>query len=223
MGTKKANESSHDLPSFGVRTSANSLKMKLTQKTIDTIALPKDKAEHICLTRICPDSDCASAKVALADGYTNTKSARAIGSMTLGVDGYPRPAPASRPRYACQGPFGLDPVRIKVKTARKSGVETLRNYLAHQRTHLKWRSYVEVERHLLKSCKSLHSSPLAKVDRRAVATLISASASNSGNVTANRVRASLAAFFARAMREGLVDTNPVIGTNRHQRSREIAC
>jgi len=118
--------------------------------------------------------------------------------------------------------LGRDPGQDKIDSRTQVMVsEALRNYLAHQRTRLKWRSYVEVERHLLKGCKPLHSSPLAKVDRRAVAALISTSASNSGNVTANRVRASLAAFFAWAMREGLIDSNPVIGTNRQpEKSRD---
>ena len=39
-------------------------------------------------------------------------------------------------------------------------------------------------------------------------------ATKSGPVEANRVRASLAAFFAWCIREGLVDNNPVVGTGR---------
>ena len=86
---------------------------------------------------------------------------------------------------------------------------------------MKWRSYVEVERHLLKNCKSLHSLPLVKVDRRAVATRICRDRVNSGAVTANRTRASLSAFFAWCMREGLLDSNPVIGTSQQpEKSRD---
>ena len=73
----------------------------------------------------------------------------------------------------------------------------------------------------MKYCKSLHSLPLAKVDRRAVAARISAVAAECGEVSANRTRASLSAFFAWAMREGLLDSNPVVGTNRQpEKSRE---
>ena len=118
--------------------------------------------------------------------------------------------------------LGIDPDREKIESRTQASVsEALRTYLAHQCTHLKPRSYVEVERHLLKNCKSLHSLPLVKVDRRAVAIRISAIVVNSGDVTANRTRASLSAFFAWCMREGLLDSNPVIGTNQQpEKSRD---
>jgi integrase len=91
---------------------------------------------------------------------------------------------------------------------------TLPAYLARQRSHLRPRSYVECERHLLKNCKLLLGLPLAKIDRRTVAARISDIANNSGAVSANRARAALSAFFSWTMREGLLDNNPVIGTNR---------
>jgi integrase len=80
--------------------------------------------------------------------------------------------------------------------------------------HLRPRSYRELERHLLRYCKSLHGLQLQKIDRRTVAARISEVASGSGAATANRVRASLSALFAWAMRQGLLDNNPVSGTNR---------
>ena len=88
------------------------------------------------------------------------------------------------------------------------------SYLTYQSGHLRPRSYVEVERHLLRYCKPLHGLQLAKIDRRAVAARITDVASNSGAATANRVRASLSALFSWAMRQGLCDFNAVAGTNR---------
>ena len=59
--------------------------------------------------------------------------------------------------------LGTDPAAEKSDHRTQMSIaDALRNYLAHQRAHLKWRSYVEVERHLLKNCKALHNSPLAK-------------------------------------------------------------
>jgi integrase len=55
---------------------------------------------------------------------------------------------------------------------------------------------------------------LTAIDRRTVATLLTELAANNGPGLANSVRASLSAFFSWAMREGLADANPVIGTNR---------
>ena len=41
------------------------------------------------------------------------------------------------------------------------------------------------------------------------------------NVSANRMRTSLSAFFGWCMREGLLESNPALGTNRQpEKSRE---
>lgn len=98
-------------------------------------------------------------------------------------------------------------------------------YLGRQRGHLRPRSYIECERHLLKNCKPLLGLPLAKIDRRTVAARISDIANTRGAVSANRARAALSAFFSWTMREGLLDSNPVIGTNRQpekSRSRVLS-
>jgi integrase len=108
---------------------------------------------------------------------------------------------------------------------RQRAVETLGavldTYLVHKRTHLKPRSLVEIERHLHKHCRPLHGLRLDKIDRRAVAGRIAALAAKSGVVAANRTRASLAAFFAWAIREGLANNNPVVGTgSQPERTRD---
>jgi integrase len=77
-------------------------------------------------------------------------------------------------------------------------------------------SFRQLERHLAKHCRALHGLQLAKVDRRAVAARLAAVAKRSGLVESNRVRASLAAFYAWCIREGFADNNPVVGTGRHQ-------
>jgi integrase len=98
---------------------------------------------------------------------------------------------------------------------------TIGRYLNHQRSRLRARSFPGIERHLLKHAKMLHKMELAKIERRDIATVITAAAESSGQVTGNRVRSSLSSFFSWAMTQGLVDTSPVIGTLRHEeRSRE---
>jgi integrase len=98
---------------------------------------------------------------------------------------------------------------------------SLKNYLGFQRGHLKPRSMVELERHLMKNCKSLHGMQLAKIDRRAVAAKLSTIANEKGASTANHVRAALSGYFAWCIREGLLDNNVVIGTNTQaQKSRD---
>jgi integrase len=87
-------------------------------------------------------------------------------------------------------------------------------YLELRRPGLKPRSYAEIERHLNKHAKPLHGLLLAGIDRRCVAGLLSQIADGRGPIAGNRVRASLATFFAWTIREGMLDANVVIGTNR---------
>jgi integrase len=106
------------------------------------------------------------------------------------------------------------------KTFKASAAE----YLEHQRVRLRPRSYPDLDRHLTKHAKNLHELQLAKITRRDIAPVITSVAKNSGEVTANRVRTSLLSFFSWAMTQGLVDTNPVIGTARnkeHSRTRVL--
>jgi len=76
------------------------------------------------------------------------------------------------------------------------------------------RTFTETERHLLVYCKPLYGLQLAAVDRRAIAARLNEIAAQSGAVTSNRLRASLSAFFAWTLRQGLLDANPVVGTGR---------
>jgi integrase len=125
--------------------------------------------------------------------------------------------------------LGQDPASAKI-AARTKSVETfgssLQRYLKHQRTRLKPRSFEEVERHLTQHVKTLHSRAIDIIDRRAIATVLSGIADSRGPVAANRVRSSLSAYFAWLLREGILDANPVINTNKQTepgaRSRVLA-
>ncbi len=79
---------------------------------------------------------------------------------------------------------------------------------------LRPRSYDEAERHLTRHWAPLREVPLEKVKRANVATRIGQIASENGPFAANRSRASLSALFGWAMGEGLIEQNPVIGTNK---------
>lgn len=120
--------------------------------------------------------------------------------------------------------LGGDPAGDKAEATVKAG-ETFeaaaKLFLARQRTRLRPRSYPDVERHLLVHAKALHGLQLAKIERRDIATRIAAVTEQTGAVTANRVRTSLSTFFAWAIREGMIDLNPVINTNKNpERTRD---
>ena len=113
--------------------------------------------------------------------------------------------------------LGRDPAGEKLEQRQKIG-ETfgalLPRFLTRQRAKLKPRSLEETVRHLEQHAKPLHVRSIEQIDRRELAVLLARIAEKSGPSAANRVRASLSAFFSWVVREGLVDANPVIGTGR---------
>jgi integrase len=200
--------------------------MKLTKKSVPALTLPAGKSEVIYF-----DDDVPGLGVRLrAGGARRWIFQYRVGArhrrITLGsVSAISlTQARASASELHARVKLGGDPAGAKAEE-RARAAETmgaiLESYLARQRTRLRPRSLVEVERHLMKHCGALHGLRLDKIDRRAVAARITAIANKSGAIAANRTRASLAAFFAWAIREGLVEHNPVVGTNRQQeRSRD---
>jgi len=97
--------------------------------------------------------------------------------------------------------------------------------LPYKKANLRPRSYDETERHLLKHCRALHRLPLVEVNRRAIAARLATITVTNGASAANRVRASLQAFFSWTIAQGLLDYNPVVGTvvnQEHARTRVLA-
>jgi integrase len=84
-------------------------------------------------------------------------------------------------------------------------------YLTHK-AGLK--AFAMIERHLRKHAAPLHRLPLAEIDRRTIAQVLAGVERTAGPIARNRTRASLSAFFAWLIREGLLDTNPVMGTGK---------
>jgi integrase len=113
--------------------------------------------------------------------------------------------------------LGIDPSSEKAE-GRARASETfgvvLDGFLKRQKRRLKPRSYIEAERYLLRYFRPFHGLPIVSIGRRAVATRLTQLTDEHGPVAADRARAWLSMFFAWAMREGLSESNPVIGTNR---------
>jgi len=105
----------------------------------------------------------------------------------------------------------VDPASERVRPTETFGNE-IERYLNRKRGSLKPRSMAEIERHLFIQCNPLHSLPLTSIDRRTIALTLAEIEQASGPIARNRARASLSAFFAYAIREGLAELNPVTGT-----------
>jgi len=85
-------------------------------------------------------------------------------------------------------------------------------YLQHKRGSLKPSSFHETERYLRKSSAPLHKLRLDRIDRRKIAAVLGEIGTASGPIARNRARSALSGFFAWCVAEGLLDTNPVMGT-----------
>jgi integrase len=83
------------------------------------------------------------------------------------------------------------------------------------RGELKPRSYVEIDRHLMKHFKPLHRLVISSIARDTIATRLREIAKNNGPGAADRTRSNVSTFFGWAVGEGICDANPVDGTNRH--------
>ncbi|MGC2408909.1 MAG: site-specific integrase [Methyloceanibacter sp.] len=111
--------------------------------------------------------------------------------------------------------LGEDPQGDKAM-ARVTASETFRavaeRFLTRQAKRLRPSSYAGTKLYL-------HGLKLDKIGRAEIASRLATIAETSGPVSADRARAALSALFAWAIREGLCDVNPVIGTNKSAETR----
>jgi integrase len=204
--------------------------MKLTPKTIVGLELPPDKSDQIVW-----DDDVPGFGLRMRAGGTRAfvfqyKLGDRQRRITLGAASaidVGRARESAKDLYA-QVRLGQDPAGAKAE-ARIAATETFaavsKRFLAYQEKNRRPRSYLEIQRHLLKYAAPLHGMQLTKIERRDVASVILAVAENSGTVTSNRVRTSLGGLFTWAMQNGLAETNPVVGTARgreHSRERVLS-
>jgi integrase len=113
--------------------------------------------------------------------------------------------------------LGIDPQAERRTAIDKAGdlFEDLgQRYLKFQRSELRPGSYDQVERHVEKYWAPFNGYSIHSITRKDVAKRIKVIAETSGVVTANRSRATLAALFTWAMKEGEIEFNPVTATNK---------
>jgi integrase len=119
--------------------------------------------------------------------------------------------------------LGRDPAAEKqeARSDKETLGEAVMAYLQVKKPELRPRTFVETERYLAETAKGLHGRPLAAINQTELADLLARIAKDSGNATANRFRANLAALYAWAARQGKVMANPVALTEkRPEQSRD---
>jgi integrase len=193
--------------------------MKLDDKTAKALRLPEGRSELIVF-----DNKLTGFGVRLRAGGARSwivqyrlgrqQRRKTIGSVETLSAGVAREA-AKRDLAAVE--LGDDP-QADVAAERRLAVQTLEGvaarFLRHQQGRLKIRSYQEVDRHLRLHWAPLMRLPVHAVARRDVACRLGEIKAERGGYAANRARATLSALFGWAIREGLAETNPVIGTNK---------
>ena len=197
--------------------------MKLSDKAISALSIPAGKAELIAF-----DDDLPGFGIRLRAGGSRVwicqyKLGPRHRRITLGST---KALTSARARTIASEihakvRLGQDPAQAK-SDGRRLAAETfgviLKSYLPDKREAVRPGTYLSVERHLLKHCRALHNVPIASLDRRTIAARLAAIATSNGPVEANRVRASLSAFFSWCMQQGLAEVNPVIGTGKRPES-----
>jgi integrase len=199
--------------------------MKLTVKTTDGIKLPKGKSDCIVF-----DDDIAGFGLRLREGGSRTwvyqyRIGKKQRRMVLGSA---KSVPLSLARknasdLEAKVRLGGDPAMNK-ETARIEVGNTFAvladQFLEARKRSWRTRTYEEVKRYLIKDAKSLHPFSITAIAQRNVANLLSDIAKEKGDVTANRVRSSLCAFFGWIIREGvrLPEGNVASYTNKREES-----
>jgi integrase len=201
--------------------------MKLTATEIRRLSLPGDTTEAIVF-----DDDVPGFGIRLRAGGSRTfvfqykvgaKQRRlTLGPVTALDLGKARDA--AKDMYA-KVRLGGDPAgekqRAKLKANETFAAVVTAQYLPHKQRELRPQPFKDVERHLLRYAKPLHRLQLETISRRDIASCLTSVRVNVGRIAANRARTSLSALFSWAMSEGLVESNPVVGTLRvEEKSRE---
>jgi integrase len=203
--------------------------MKFTDQAIKNFQPPKGKADHIEFDDDFPGFGirCRGDQRSWIFQYSIGSGAnRSSPRMKLG--NYPalplRKARALAEDAHAKVTLGQHPAAEK-KAKRAEAGDTfgklVGNYLKFQAGELRPSSYAETARYLDRYAGPLHSLPLVAVDSKRIAKLLGEIAEDKGAVTSNRLRKDLMAAFSWAMRNGLHDHNPVIGTAaRKERARD---
>jgi integrase len=199
--------------------------MKLTQKTVDALALPEGKRDLTFW-----DDECPGLAVRIQGGAKRwivryrPAGAQIQRQVTLGpVSGLPlRRAREKAVEYTIPARRGLDPVvaQREAATAERRTREARANrrlgliverYLIHAGITLRPGTVREVKRYLSVHWQAFHEQVADQLDHRAIIGRLEAIAAESGPTAANRARAYLSMCLAWGVERGLLDRNPLVG------------
>jgi len=197
--------------------------MKLDNKGVAALKLPSDKTDVIFFDSALPGfgyrlrSNGAQIRKSWIVQYRHCGTTR---RMLLGNA---EVLTADQARLAAKNALakvalGGDPQAAKA-TRRSADKFTLAavvgEFLAAKDGTVRARTLVETRRYLTgPHFRPLHNMPIDRIARRDIAARLLVIARERGGVTAARARSCLSDLYSWAMGQGLVETNPVVGTNR---------
>jgi integrase len=193
--------------------------MKLTDQVVAGLELPAGRAEAFIWDDALP-----SFGVRLRAGtrrwYCQYRVGRQQRRESLGdtrkikIDAARKIA---RARFAAVE-LGADPAadRAQARSAAVAALNTMGSvadrYLAARKGALRPSSYSAARRFMTEHWRALRPLPIANIKRADIAAVMQEITAERGRIAAARARANLSALFGWAIREGLVDANPVAAT-----------
>jgi integrase len=194
--------------------------VKLTQASIQKLALPRGKADAIYWDDDVPGFGvrlrAKGSKVYVVQYSVGAKQRRMTLGLVTALDAGKARQTAKDLLAAVR--LGRDPAaeraEARVKASDEEFCEIVERFLARQQTRLRPRSFHDTQRYLRELWKPLHRLHLPRISRKDVAARLDTIANGNGLITADRARAALSAFFGWALREGLCEVNPVLATNK---------
>jgi integrase len=202
--------------------------MRLTRPTLATLSLPPGKSELIIFDDALPGFGvrlrAGGKRVWIAQYRMGAKQRRVTIGPVQAID--PDEARRRAKEVLAHAHLGKDPqaekMEAKARAALTLGSVSERYLDRHAAARLKPKTLAETTRYLRQHWRPLHPLPLHKIERRHIAAYMAEIATSNGPIAANRARTALSGLYSWAMREGLAEANPVVGTNRSvpERSRE---
>jgi integrase len=193
--------------------------MNLTRQTVAGLKLPAGKSEAIYF-----DDALTGFGVRLRDGGRRTWIVQyRLGQKQRRVSlGRVEAVPVDKARKTARDmlakvTLGDDPAGEREEKKARAAItfDVVRErYLEHTKERCRPSTFEAIERCLKKQCATLNRLQVHGIKRADIAALLVTIGRQNGGVSANRARSYLGTFFAWAMREGLVEENPTIGTNR---------
>jgi integrase len=198
---------------------------KLTQTLVNSIKLPAGKDEDTIADRDAPGLKLRIRREGARVYLFQRRFAGQNPKILIGdASSWTLEAARRRAReMAVDMDNGIDPrvaKAVRIEASKTIFEVVMRDYLEARQRHMKPRSLAESKRHLEKHWAPFHRLPIAGIERATVAGRLRELVKASGPVAADRARSTLRAMYAWAIGEGLVESNPVVGTNKASNDQE---